>query len=87
MKTLVFKITMQPVIRFFGAGLVNTINDFGSQGEWPSHPDLLDWLAVDFGEGGWDVKKFFKLLVTSAVCGHEGAAQARGPSSGPHPEA
>jgi len=50
----------------FGAGIVRTAEDFGATGELPSHQDLLDWLAVEFREGGWDVKKFFKLLVTSA---------------------
>lgn len=51
----------------FGTGLVRTTGDFGIAGELPSHPELLDWLAVEFREGGWDIKKFFKLLVTSAT--------------------
>jgi hypothetical protein len=59
---------------FFGTGLVKSVNDFGSQGEWPSHPELLEWLACQFRDGGgslrarpWDIKALVKLIVTSST--------------------
>lgn len=51
----------------FGVGLVRTSGDFGVTGELPSHPELLDWLAIEFHQNGWNVKKLFKLMVTSAT--------------------
>ncbi len=50
---------------YFGHGLTRTLEDLGSQGEWPSHPELLDWLAVEFCESGWNVKHLVELIVTS----------------------
>ncbi len=51
----------------FGTGIVKTSEDFGIMGEAPSHPELLDWLSVEFRESGWDMKRMFKLMVTSAA--------------------
>jgi len=52
---------------FFGNGIVKTIEDFGVQGALPTHPELLDWLAVDFQDNDWDLKAFFKKIVMSAT--------------------
>lgn len=52
---------------FFGRGLVATLGDFGTQGERPSHPELLDWLAIEFMERGWSMKQMHKLIVQSAA--------------------
>jgi hypothetical protein len=70
--------------QFFGTGLVKTSNDFGSQGEPPSHPELLDWLAVTFREGGWDMKALVRLLVTSHAYRQD--ARFDGPSAQLDPE-
>jgi len=53
--------------QFFGTGLVKTAEDFGAQGVWPTHPELLDWLATEFIRTGWDVKRMHKLMVMSAT--------------------
>jgi hypothetical protein len=52
---------------YFGTGISKSHEDLGSQGEWPTHPDLLDWLAVEFMEKGWDVKRMVRLIVTSGA--------------------
>jgi hypothetical protein len=51
----------------FGQGIVKTLDDLGTQGAWPSHPQLLDWLAVEFMESGWNVKHVLRLMVTSSA--------------------
>jgi hypothetical protein len=52
---------------YFGTGIVKTAEDFGAQGEWPSHLELLDWLATEFMQSGWDIRHMQKLMVTSAT--------------------
>ena len=54
-------------LQFFGTGIVKTSYDFGSQGQLPSHPELLDWLATDFRSHGWNVKNLVRLMLTSAT--------------------
>lgn len=53
--------------QFFGRGIVKTVGDFGMQGELPTHPELLDWLAVDFQSHGWNIKRLVKQIVMSAT--------------------
>ena len=60
--------------QLFGTGLVKTSDNFGLQGEWPSHPDLLDWLAREFVESGWNVKALMKEMVLSATYRQDSAA-------------
>ncbi|HUQ94257.1 MAG TPA: PSD1 and planctomycete cytochrome C domain-containing protein [Bryobacteraceae bacterium] len=60
---------------FFGSGLVRTPDNFGTQGEKPSHPELLDWLAASFMDNGWHMKALHKLMVTSATYRQSSAAR------------
>lgn len=60
---------------FFGAGLSNKLEDLGSQGEWPSHPQLLDWLAAEFIESGWDVKHLIRSIVSSRTYQQQAAVR------------
>ena len=59
---------------YFGQGLVKSAENFGSQGDWPAHPALLDWLATEFVRSGWDVKAMQRLIVTSATYRQSSAA-------------
>lgn len=52
---------------YFGTGIVKTVEDFGIQGEWPTHPELLDWLAIHFMDNGWDIRGMQRMIVTSAT--------------------
>jgi len=60
----------------FGRGIVQTAGDFGNQGSWPTHPDLLDWLAVDFVEHGWDLRHLLRVILTSQTYRRSAAATA-----------
>lgn len=62
--------------QFFGTGLVKSSGDFGAQGEWPSHPELLDWLATEFMRTGWNMKGLIRTIVTSATYRQSSAVTA-----------
>ena len=68
---------------FFGRGIVSTPEDFGNQGALPSHPELLDWLAVNFREQGWDMKKLIKTIVLSATYRQDASLKSKESKSDP----
>ena len=68
----------------FGNGLVRTAGDFGVTGELPSHPELLDWLAVEFRESGWDVKRLFRMMVESSTYRQSAATTPEKREKDPH---
>jgi hypothetical protein len=67
----------------FGTGIVSSSSDFGLGGAWPSHPELLDWLAVEFRESGWDIKSLITLIVTSKTYQQSSKFQPDGLSKNP----
>lgn len=67
----------------FGTGLVRTSEDFGTQGELPSHPQLLDWLAIEFRRSGWDQKRMFRLLLNTATFRRDSGLTAQGLTQDP----
>ena len=70
--------------QYFGRGIVETENDFGTMGRLPTHPELLDWLAVDFMEHGWSLKHLHQLIVTSTTYQQSSSrAVVKGSTSGP----
>jgi hypothetical protein len=62
--------------QYFGVGIVRTPADFGAQGEFPTHPELLDWLAVDFRDHGWDIKRLVRQIVMSSTYRQSSTADA-----------
>jgi len=62
---------------YFGTGLSRALDDLGTRGEWPAHADLLDWLAVEFMDSGWDVKHMVRLIVTSSTYRQSSVGDAR----------
>ena len=76
--------------QLFGTGISSLVEDVGAQGEWPVHPELLDWLALEFQDSGWNVKRMVKLLVMSAAYRQDSrhrprAARALTPATGCSP--
>ena len=69
---------------FLGTGLSRDLQDLGNQGQWPTHPELLDWLAVEFMESGWDVKHLVKLILTSQTYQQSSNASADLTASDPY---